>query len=158
MLWGDNNPFYYHANLVLNELVGCSLMGDDHCGATIQFGDSNVTGHFDKDNIIFAGINNLYEGITICYPNNNNNKLTVLATSTYGKPCILCCERGQSNYQDGGRIIVDMGSTKLYSTFWAAAGQARYVVNASVWLTDVEGRFKIDISTLAKTVPDRDVK
>jgi len=68
--------------------------------------------------------------------------LNSLATSTYGKPCLLSCERGKSNFAEGGRIIVDTGFTKLGRDYWAAAGQSRYVVNASVWLVDVEGRFQ----------------
>lgn len=67
-------------------------------------------GYFDKTSIIFAGINSLYEGITICYPYPNNGYLTTLATGTDGQPCI--CKLDRCNY--GGRVIVDTGHTKLF--------------------------------------------
>jgi len=146
MIWADNEPHFYQANLVLPQLVGCKLVGNDHCANLLKFGEPNVTGNFDKNHVIFSGINNLYEGITISYPDNNTNKLKVLATSSYSHPCLLCCERGQSNIKEGGRLIVDTGFTKLGKNYWASAGQARYVVNASVWLTDVEGRFEQEIT------------
>jgi len=40
-----------------------------------------------------------------------------------------------------GRLLVDTGFTKLYPEYWSLAGQARYIVNAIVWLVDIEGRF-----------------
>jgi hypothetical protein len=84
---------------------------------------------------VFAGINSLYEGHTICYPE-TPGKLQTLATGTDGKTCIGCMDRTQ----EGGRVILDTGFTKLYLQ-WDSAGQARYVVNACVYLTDIEGRF-----------------
>jgi hypothetical protein len=72
--------------------------------------DSSVKGQFDKSSIVFAGINSLYEGNTICYPHPNNGKLVTLATGTDGKPCICKMDRTK----DGGRVIVDTGSTKLF--------------------------------------------
>jgi len=148
---GDNSPYYVHANLVLEQLVGCKLEGYTNGGRILDFGKSEQTGHFDENHVIFAGINHLHEGVTICYPD-KPSKLKVLATSTDGKPCILNCERGQSNFSNGGRIVIDSGWTKLYRDFWADAGQSRYVVNASVWLTDVETRFGCNLSAMTKEV------
>jgi len=56
-------------------------------------------------------------------------------------------DSGQSNYIEGGRIVIDTGWTKLYQDYWSGAGQSRYVVNASVWLVDIEKRFgtKMDL-------------
>jgi len=65
LIWGDNDPHYFQANLVLNDLVCCSLMGNDYGTGMLKFGDCGQTGFFDKSHIIFSGINNLYEGITI---------------------------------------------------------------------------------------------
>jgi hypothetical protein len=108
----------------------------------LRFGqDANQKGFFDEKHIVFAGINNLYEGITICYPN-TPGKLTTLATGTDGKTCIACMERSDK----GGRVIVDTGFTKLYCN-WNSAGQARYVINATVFLVDIEGRFGDDETT-----------
>jgi len=136
MIWGDNDPLFYHANLVLPEIAKCKLIGNDMCDQTLTYGDPNTIGCFDNTHICFSGVNNLYEGVTICYPD-QIGKLRVLATSTYGEPCIACLESTSST----GRVIVDTGFTKLYPQFWSTAGQARYIVNACVWLVDVERRF-----------------
>jgi len=136
LIWGDNDPYYAHANLLLPKIAGCELIGNDMAAKVISYGEPTQRGKFDKNHLIFAGINNLYEGITICFPN-KSGKLQTLATSTDGHPCILAMERSQ----EGGRVIVDTGFTKLYKDFWTTAGQPRYVVNASVYLVDVEGRF-----------------
>jgi len=140
LIYGDNLPLYVQANILLPELVGCELYGDTAAGNTLQYGKAEIRGFFDENHPVFTGINNLYEGVTICYPN-RPSKLVTLATSTDGNPCILKCEAKESNIADGGRILVDSGWTKLYSSYWASAGQARYVVNATVWLIDLEGRF-----------------
>jgi len=142
---GDNDPHYFQCNLVLPQLVGCFLTGNKYGDKTLKYGVSDRYGEFDSEHLIFAGINNLHEGITICYPDNESNKLKTLATGTDGRPCILCCERNQSNFENGGRIVVDSGWTKLARMYWAHAGQARYVVNACVWLVDLEGRFGMNV-------------
>jgi len=136
MIWGYNAPYYYHANIVLPTLAKCKLVGNDYCDKTLTFGDRTTSGHFDNSHLCFAGVNNLYNGIKICYPD-QLGKLKVLATSTYGKPCIACMDSTETT----GRVIVDTGFTKLYPTYWSTAGQARYIVNACVWLVDVERRF-----------------
>jgi len=152
MILGDNDPYYVHANLVLQDLVGCKLMGNNYGAKTLQFGDSKDAGKFNESHIIFAGINQLYEGITICYPDNKTSKLKTLATGSDGQPCILNCESGESNFPGGGRIVVDSGWTKMYQTYWASAGQSRYVVNACVWLVDVEKKFGVNIDELTNKV------
>jgi len=148
MIWGDNEPLFYHANIVLPDLVGCNLTGNNYGDDTLSFGDIREPGKFHPEHMIFCGINKLYEGVTICYPDNHEHKLSTLAMGTDGEPCILNCERGQSNFEDGGRIVVDTGWTKLYESYWGSAGQARYVVNACVWLVDMEGRFGKEISEI----------
>jgi len=140
MIYGDNLPLYVQANIVLPDLVGCQLYGDTPAGKILKYGKPNQSGYFDAEHLVFAGINNLYEGVTICYPN-GPSKLVPLATSSDGNPCILKCEAKESNFCDGGRILVDSGWTKLYQSNWASAGQARYVVNATVWLINLEDRF-----------------
>jgi len=144
MIYGDNEPLYVHANIVLPDLVGCELTGDTPAGKILQYGPGEKSGYFDENHLVFAGINHLYEGVTICFPD-KECKLKTLATSTDGNPCILCCEAGESNIENGGRIIVDSGWTKLYKMYWASAGQARYVVNATVWLLNLEGKFDMSV-------------
>lgn len=45
------------------------MSGYDHGDQTLVYGDScKEAGRFDREHLVFAGINSLYEGITICYP------------------------------------------------------------------------------------------
>jgi len=142
MLWGDNDPYNVHANLVLPQLANCNLSGCDSAQNLLKFGAAKTKSQFDSQHIVFAGINQLYEGHTIAVPKpvkGSAYDLKVMATSSDNNPCIL--------YRDGeknaGRIIVDTGFTKLYLQ-WTTAGQSRYVVNASVWLINIEDRVETE--------------
>jgi len=123
------------------------MYGNTYADKIISYGEPSKPGEFDAKHIIFSGINYLYEGVTICYPilpadgkpethskeyAKNVGCLDVIATSSNGKPVILKMEKTNQN----GRIIVDSGWTKLYQSSWSSVGQARYVVNACVWLVD----------------------
>jgi len=159
-LWADNEPYFYEVNLILHAILqeteknDIALSGNTTGDRVLSFGKPEQPGEFDENHIIFAGIKYLYEGVTICYPNivcPPNNMPTdkaspqkfskqvgsfdVLATSSNGKPVILKMEQIANN----GRVIVDSGWTKLYKSSWSSVGQARYVVNACVWLVNVEG-------------------
>jgi len=111
----------------------------------LGYGKPDSPGEFNEESIIFAGLNYLYEGITICYPVmgdgssivDADTKLKVLATSTDGNPCIAFIESTETN----GRVILDTGFTKMYAGYWESAGQSRYVINSAVYLIDVERRF-----------------
>jgi len=134
-IYGDNDPWYVHANWILPDIVGTKLVGNTPGHKVLSYGNGKVPGEFDSENLIFSGINYLFEGITICYPA-EDGKLTHLATSSDGKACISFLD----STPEHGRVLVDTGFTKLYSQ-WDAAGQARYVVNGTVYLVDVERRF-----------------
>jgi hypothetical protein len=135
-IYGDNDPYYVQANWILPDMVGTHLTGNTPGGRVMSYGNSKTPGEFDSEHLIFSGINYLFEGITICYPQ-SDGKLTHLATSSDGHPCISFLE----STPEHGRIILDTGFTKLYCS-WDSAGQARYIVNATVYLVDVERRFK----------------
>jgi len=135
-IYGDNDPYFVQANWILPDLVGTTLVGDTPGGRVMSYGNGKTTGEFDANHLIFGGINYLFEGITICYPL-AEGKLTHLATSSDGHPCISFLE----STQEHGRVLLDTGFTKLYNN-WNSAGQARYVVNVTVYLVDVERRFK----------------
>jgi len=85
---------------------------------------------------------NIHEGNTICYPSSETKHAEkpwqLLATSSDGKPCMLTVE---PHDQSWGRIVIDCGFTKLYDSNWAtAAGTERYVLNAAVWVLNLEQR------------------
>jgi len=133
-IYGDNDTWYVQANWVLPDLVGTTITGNTPGQKVLSYGKGRTPGEFDADHLIFAGINYLYEGHTICYPV-ADGKLTHLATSSDGHPVISFLD----STEDHGRVVLDNGFTKLYVQ-WDSAGQARYVVNASVYLVDVERR------------------
>jgi len=134
-IYGDNDPWYVQANWILPDIVGTTLVGNTPGSRVLSYGNSKLPGEFDSENLIFSGINYLFEGITICYPA-GDGKLTHLATSSDGKACISFMD----STPEHGRVLVDTGFTKLYLQ-WDGAGQARYVVNGTVYLVDVERRF-----------------
>jgi len=157
LLWGDNEPYYYESNLILQQIAKIDsqkpsylqLAGNTYGDKVLSYGDPTTPGEFDREHLIFSGINYLFEGVTICYPviESSDESVTnpaakrvpkkvgdydVLATSSNGRPVILKMEK-----KDGcGRVIIDSGWTKLYASYWSSVGQSRYVVNACVWLLD----------------------
>jgi len=134
-IYGDNDPFHLQANWVLPDIVETTIAGCTDGQRVLSYGKANTPGEFDADHLIFSGINYLYEGHTICYPQ-SDGKLTHLATSSDGKPCISFMDSTPQH----GRVILDNGFTKLYMQ-WDSAGQSRYVVNGTVYLVDIERRF-----------------
>jgi len=124
---------------VLPKIAGCTLVGNTPGGRILGYGNGLAPGEFDQDHLIFSGINYLYEGVTICYPEPVDHlarsSLVHLATSSNEHPCISHIE----STEEHGRVIIDSGFTKLYCS-WTSAGQARYVVNACVYLVDIERR------------------
>lgn len=135
-IWADNDPFFKQANQILSEITGTNLIGNTPADNTLREGDGIQTGTFQK-HLITTGIVNLYEGVTICYPY-PIGKLLPLATSTNGYPTICCMD----GVNDGGRIILDCGFTKLYHK-WDTAGTGRYVKNATVWLLGLDKNNKV---------------
>ena len=136
------DPYYAHANLLLPSIAGCELVGNDHGASNLVFGDDpSEAGRFDAEHLIFSGINRLFEGITICFPHVVDKelyeKVVVCATSTYDQPVICRVPSTETT----GRVVIDTGFTKLFPQFWKTDGQARYIVNACVWLVDIEKRY-----------------
>jgi len=131
-IWADNTPWEKHANALLPALLGTNIVlsGCDHGTKELTLGNTGCeTGKFKANHSITTGVEHLYEGITICYPN-TNGPLKVLATSSHGHPVSLYLEK-----QNGkGNLLVDCGFTKLYVNF-NTAGTGRYISNATCWLT-----------------------
>jgi hypothetical protein len=132
LLWEDNDSTTgTHTVDVLKKLYQIQLQGND-LGQNIMKADTNATKAltFDSNHEIFHGIMNLYEGVTICYPNKKPDPLKVVGTNSSGHPNVMCLDQDYSH----GRMVVDCGFTKLFKEFWDTAGTARYVSNATCWL------------------------
>lgn len=140
MIWGDNEPYFQHANKVLAKLFSFQLTGNTPGGKELLPGkDPTKSGCFGK-HLICSGIVRLHEGITICYPDRVPSDWSVFGTSSNGKPVLIAKEA--SNMKAGpGRVVVDNGFTKIMKSYWTTAGTPRYVSNCCAWLA-LRERFK----------------
>ena len=90
-------------------------------------GPPDTTGRFVEHQLT-QGVNNLYEGITICTITPGPG-VTILGKSHDGQRCLGCFER------EGQRVVLDAGFTKLYSMYYhKSAGLGRYLSNIAFWL------------------------
>jgi len=126
-IWADNEPLFADANLLAERLIGTHFSGDKMADQIMTPWDQVAPGHFIEHQLTH-GVNNLYEGVTICTIRPVEG-LTILGQSHDGQLNIACFERGQE------RIVLDTGFTKLYNGYFQrAAGTARYLRNIAFWL------------------------
>jgi uncharacterized protein YegL len=137
-IWGDNDPYYYDANIISKRLLSVELYGDDMGDQVIHLNSQRTRGISQK-HPVNVGIEFLYEGITISSIPRNVEYLSPILHSSNDKLVIASYE------QDGKRLIIDGGFTRLYCN-WDTAGTARYVKNAASWLVNYE-RFGQSIFT-----------
>jgi len=143
LVWGDNDPYFGHANVLLPKLLKekVQLIGNTPGGKALTIGEKGVKGTF-VPHIITSGVIKLFEGITICYPD-QLGPLKVLATSSDGHPAVCYADNEALKSKTCGRVIVDCGWTKNYCS-WHEAGTARYVSNATIWLLGLEHKFQLE--------------
>jgi len=146
--WADNAPFFYEANLLFEKILptvkliastpGNKILQPQSVTATSELPNK---GHFAR-HLITTGLVNLFEGVTICYPDKTYlsvPNMTVIGQSTDNHTCFFCTEEPGK-----GRLMVDCGYTKLYGANWGkTAGTERYVLNCAVWLLGLEARIKM---------------
>jgi len=134
-IFGDNEPYYLHANLILNAIFGFKLMGNTMANKILKPHFTLQAGTFLPGHIITTGVPELYEGVTICYPSAPHPDVKVLGHSTDGNPVILYADK---TGQGRGRVVIDCGFTKLGMSEWQkTVGTSRYVTNAVCWLSGV---------------------
>ncbi|MEU8007718.1 VWA domain-containing protein [Catellatospora sp. NPDC049111] len=137
-IWADNEPFYADANLLAQALIGCRFSGNKQADRVMVPGAERSRGHFIEHQLT-QGVNNLYEGITICTIEAAPGTVALLGQSHDGQFCMGCYEH------DGQRIVLDSGFTKLYpDRLHRSAGLGRYLSNIAFWLAkgsrDIEYR------------------
>ena len=102
---------------------------------------------------IMTGIRTLFEGITVCYPTcavtrewvtlvqggtlSSANEKKFEQKNETEKPQPLIVVSHGSDGRGGGRVVLDMGYTKLWKN-WNKGGTDRYVCNATAWLTSID--------------------
>ncbi len=128
LIWADNEPYYADANVLAGRLVGTHFSGNKYGDKILKPGEALTRGHF-VEHPLTHGVNNLYEGITICTVAPAEG-VTLLAQSHDGQYCMACYEQGKR------RIVLDTGFTKLIQgKFHKTAGTARYFRNVAFWLS-----------------------
>ena len=126
-IWADNDPFYADANLLARALTGSSFSGNRMGDKVMVPGPPDTPGRFVEHQLT-QGVNNLYEGITICTIDPVPG-IIILGKSHDGQRCLGCFER------EGQRVVLDTGFTKLFSEFYhKSAGLGRYLSNIAFWL------------------------
>ncbi|GAA1740450.1 hypothetical protein [Luedemannella helvata] len=126
-IWADNEPFYADANLLAGALIGTRFSGNEPGDRVMVPGPVGTLGRFVEHQLT-QGVNNLYEGNTICTIAPATG-VTLLGLSHDGQSCLGCYER------EGHRVVLDAGFTKLYrGLFEKSAGLGRYLSNIAFWL------------------------
>lgn len=89
----DNDPYFTHANMFLEKyFTGMKLTGDYIGTQMIYAGDEADMSHFNRHHSIAYGINNFYEGNTICHPINIHPDFKIFAYNSEDNPLILYSE------------------------------------------------------------------
>lgn len=130
-IWGDNSPYYADANrlaacLINDQGMKGNVIGDKEVGLQESLHSPGLR----PNHLITTGLEHVYEGITIATLS-DNQQLTPLIYGSAGNLVAAAYE------QDGKRLILDGGFTRLYIK-WDTAGTGRYVKNAAAWLVNVE--------------------
>ena len=129
-IWGDNDPFFVDANLVLKRLFKVTMSGDSRGDQVVSMSTPSKRSGLIPGHLVTTGLVNIYEGITIAE----------VSTTKLLKPLVYGSNgRVVTAYfdHDGCRAIVDGGFTRLYHK-WESAGTDRYIINAAAWLLNIE--------------------
>ena len=137
-IWGDNDPWFYDANRLLERLFGTCMFGNRVGDQVLGIQQCSGEPGLIPNHPITTGITSFYEGITIAEIQLNkagwffNRK--VLEPLMYGSE-----KQVVTAYYDNDqkRALVDGGFTRLYYK-WDSAGTDRYIVNSAAWLANIE--------------------
>ncbi len=130
-IWGDNEPYYADANYVSDYLIGVKMLGNLPGNEVVGLNNKKKKVGLAPGHLITTGLEYVYEGITIA---TLQDKQQVLQPLIYGHESNLVTATYE---QDGKRLILDGGFTRLYCS-WDHAGTGRYVKNAAAWLVNYE--------------------
>ena len=140
-IWADNDPYYVDANILLGRILGsdCRLEGNYPGQKTLKsVREGFGTGTFKGNHPVATGLMNLYEGYTICHPNQNlidKPEVEIFAYNSNrnvaNQPSIFYKVSPTSE----GIVWVDTGFTKLYiNTGSLEAETERYVRNVCEYI------------------------
>ncbi|HEY6786376.1 MAG TPA: hypothetical protein VI365_03610 [Trebonia sp.] len=129
-IWGDNDPYFVDANLILKRLFKVAMSGNSPGGQVVSMLTSGKKSGLVPGHLVTTGLVNIFEGITIAE----------VPTTEVLKPLVYGSNgRVVTAYfdHDGCRAIVDGGFTRLFYK-WDSAGTDRYIINAAAWLLNIE--------------------
>ena len=130
-LWGDNDPCYADVNYVSERLLDVKMTGDTPGDTKVGLKEkASDTSGILANHLMSAGIETIYEGVTIATIDKNDH-LDPFLWGSAGNLVAALYDHDQK------RAIFDGGFTRLYYK-WDTAGTARYVVNAAAWLANYE--------------------
>jgi hypothetical protein len=103
-IFGDNDPFFEHANVYLRANFGFKLQGDYHAAQKLAFAGVDDCSKYPppkgqfSEHMIFTGIETLYEGITICHPDvrhcsHSTAQHSTVCECTSVAVVLMCCVR-----------------------------------------------------------------
>lgn len=148
-IWGDNDPYHADADFIAYKLLGVHMSGYYMGNMNVGFKTDETVSGMRRDHLITTGLEYVFEGITISTIHDPQQKLTPLIWSTDGNVVTSIYE------QDGKRLILDGGFTRLYCN-WESAGTGRYVKNAAAWLVNYE-RFGDEVVGMAVKKDEKDM-
>lgn len=129
-IWGDNDPYFVDANLILQRLFNVAMFGNSPGDHVVSMMTNGKTSGLVPGHLVTTGLVNIFEGITIAEVP-TTHLLRPLVYGSNGRVVTAYFDH------DGRRAIVDGGFTRLYHK-WESAGTDRYIVNAAAWLLNIE--------------------
>ena len=112
MIWGDNSPYFVHANVVLRKLFGFQLEGNTPGGKELQPGDPLKPGFFGGHPKVCAGILKLHEGLGALHVKTCLADLQMDFQYLFVKIC-----RNSSNFARNHTLLSKQGSSWMEG-FW----------------------------------------
>jgi hypothetical protein len=143
-IWGENHPCYEDANRLGKYLIGAQMSGNVPGGNIVKERPIGSDASGFVQHLITTGLETLFEGVTVATIHQDYNfHKQKMKPLVYGSDQITANGRKQQNLvtaiyeQDGRRLVIDTGFTRLYCN-WDSAGTGRYVSNAAAWLANFE--------------------
>lgn len=102
-LFASADPLTFEANVILSDLFKVSLTGSTEGGNELKV----------KPNPVMSGIENIYEGIKVSYPEMDQvEDFKVLVKSSADHPTVFVKDM-QRKFPSTGRVVVDTGYSKM---------------------------------------------
>lgn len=131
-VWGDNDPLNTDANFIIQRMFGITMGGNYYARKVLSIQKAPGEPGIIPDHLISTGIVSFFEGDSIASIKLGGG-LEPLVYSSDKNIVTAYYDR------DGKRALIDGAFTRLWNGDWGTcAGTERYIVNAAVWLANIE--------------------